>query len=488
MTETEETILERAENYLAALQPRLKAMDPLTLHYILNSSMAKSLMDLYDRIEEVLTIVDPLKAEGIDLEHIVSTRLLTRDLGEYATGYLTFRKNTPALQDITIPAGSRCKCGNLYFATDEEGTLESGTISISIPATAEERGTDYNVAAYTINVIYSNIGGINSVENPLAFAGGLDEETDEELRQRYIDITTLPGLATSEMIKRHIEDLDTVTEVKVINRSAGDIEVICDDSEGLSSTNTEITDELEIVMASGIQSRGCLGAIATPGGNIQPVIDPVSEENADCAGGLVWVRPTEFVLADDTFNIDYNTTSGSKVTGSVTVPIGTHRGEMVEIDLNEDEDRAVSIPSKAFTGAYNYDILIGMGVPNYLYNLPTNITFAVSIDIVLTDTPETGLDDNIKASVEAWLGDYAIGEAVEFSDMRTIVALEYEAATEMSLRHVLSTSSRPFIGIDQIRSFRISGNDQTITRDGETIELEEDEICKAGDVVVNIVT
>jgi hypothetical protein len=191
-------------------------------------------------------------------------------------------------------------------------------------------------------------------------------------------------------------------------------------------------------------------------------------------------------LTDDAFNIDYRTISGTTLTGSVVVPVGTHKGKMIAVTLVDDSDRAVSIPTKTFTGDYNYEVLLGLGTENYLYNIPTPVSFAVSVDITASDTPETDLEANVRASIEAWLSDYQIGEEVQFSDLRAVTTIEYIIATESSQKHVIQPTFRPFVGIDKITSFRISGNGQSITRDGESIVLENDQICRQGIVTINV--
>lgn len=486
MTKTETEILAEIEEFMASMFPRMQANDRLTLHYILSRASANSIVGLYERIEEVLDQVDILRATGADLEHLVSAHLLTRSLGDYATGSITFRRNVPALEDITIPSGTRCQAGSQFFATTEAGTIAEGEVSTSVAATAEERGLDGNVAAYTINAIYSSLPAVDTVENPLAFSGGTADETDEELRQRYIDIVTLPGLATEEMLERHLEDLDDVSEALVINHGGGDVEVVVDYSGGLDETSDDIVSELETVLAAGCQGRGCHAAIATVGGNIESVIDPVSLTAADTYGGYVWLRPLEPVLAEDSFDLDYRNMGGMTQTVTATVPKGTPRGRMVLVDLGDDDERAVSIPVKAFTGSYNYDVLLGMGDAGYLYELPTDVTVTVNLTIVGGETPETDLDDNIEASIRAWLSDYVIGEQVEWSDLRTVAVLEYTSPDNPTEKHILQGTERPFIGIDRITSMYVSGGGSSMSHDGEIIELEADEIARAGDIFVTV--
>lgn len=485
MTKTEDEILDEMETYMGSLFPRFRPGDRLTLHYLLNRSLAHSMVGLYDRIEEVLDIVDVLRATGEDLDHLVSAHLLERYEGDKATGYLSFIRNNPAIAAVIIPAGTRCQAGSLFFVTTVAGTIPIGGVSISVAATAEVRGLDGNVAMNTITTIYSSLNDVDSVTNPLAFSGGTADESDEDLRQRFIDIVTLPGLATVEMIERHLEDLENVSEAKVINHGNGDLQAIIDYSGGLTETSDEIVDELMAIVAAGCQPRGCHAAVATVGGNIEPVLDPISGTSNDTYGGYVFVRALEPILVEDSFDIDYRNISGMTTTIPATVRKGTQRGEMVWVDFLDEDERAVSIPQKAFMGAYGYDILIGMGSAGYLYELPTATTISVELVFDYTDAPEVGLDENIRDSIQNWLDDFIIGEQVEWSDVRTCAVLAYEKAEISIEKHVLQGSERPFIGIERITSLKVNGGGQSVTADGGIILLEADEIARRGTVLIN---
>lgn len=486
MSKTEDEILEELETAMASMFPRLQANDPLTLHYILNRALAQTMATLYTDLEAVVDQVDVLQATGDDLEHLVSAHLLERELGEYATGYITFRRNTPPLEDITVPVGTKCRAGSLFFTTTVAGTMTAGDVTVSVAATCDTRGLVGNVAAYTITEIYSDLPAFDTCENPLAFSGGTEDEDDESLRQRYIDIVTLPGLATPAMLTRRLEDVEGVSEALVVNHGAGDVRVIVDYSGGYTDDSDDIIEELETCLAAGCQGRGCHAAVATVGGNIEPVIDPISLTSADTAGGHLWLRPLEPVLTEDTFDIDYRNVGGMTQTVTATVPAGTPRGRMVEVDLGDPSERAVLAVVKAFTGAYDYDVLIGMGEAGYLYEIPTDVTVTVNLTLVATDTPETDLADNIEASIEAWLGDYTIGEQIEWSDIRTCAVMAYEAATTPTEKHQIQGTERPFIGINRITSLYVSGGGSSMSMDGEIIVLEADQIARCGDVFVTV--
>jgi hypothetical protein len=67
--------------------------------------------------------------------------------------------------------------------------------------------------------------------------------------------------------------------------------------------------------------------------------------------------------------------SGETKAGTITFPAGIHRDQMVKVELMNEEDRAVSIPAFAYEGDSSYDILIGVGKPGNLYDLPEPVSF-----------------------------------------------------------------------------------------------------------------
>lgn len=97
------------------------------------------------------------------------------DEAKKATVNLYFTIESTLSEDINIPEGTIVSDENGHkFITDKIGKISSGyVLSESIPATALEPGSEYNVAANTITEFVSPIGEyIDSVYNSNAAAGG----------------------------------------------------------------------------------------------------------------------------------------------------------------------------------------------------------------------------------------------------------------------------------------------------------------------------
>lgn len=106
---------------------------------------------------------------------------IDRKKATYATGTVTFHGDAASI----IPAGSLVEVkGGQQFRTAADAVINAnGTATAKITAvTAGEVG---NVAAGAIHNIPMSIPGISSVTNAAATADGFDEETDDELRNRY---------------------------------------------------------------------------------------------------------------------------------------------------------------------------------------------------------------------------------------------------------------------------------------------------------------
>jgi hypothetical protein len=455
-------------------------MDKLTLHYLANIAVAAELAAAYKEMESGLNDIDILKATGAKLDAIVSHVLIQgRILGDFAIGAITFYAAYAVSEAIAIPAGTKCYAlledgSKLYFVTTVAGSIAIGETSTTIAAKASVRGTSENIAAYAIVGMTSTITGVTSCENQLDFSGGTEDETDDALRERYFDAIQAPGKATALMIQRALNDISTISEVKVWNYGSGDLGVLVSYSGGVAEVSEEIVDAISENIAAGTQARGCLGA--TIDGSL--VVVP----SDDVYGGLIWVRPRCFISAEEVLTLTYVDMDGAAQTATATIPAGTHRGDMIAAEMVSGDSRARQIVTAPTSPAGNsYDILMGMGEPGYLYNLPELVEVAVTAKIVLTDTPETGLVDLIEESLEAFLGSYVIGERLEYSDIQRFLFNQFDTSATDNL-------GRAFIGIDELTELIVSAGGQAATKNGDRITVEEDWRLISGALDIDVVS
>lgn len=480
MTTDTATIVKKIEDRQAELLPGQKSMDKITLHYLANLAVAEALKDAYGELEVGLTDIDVLKATGTKLDALVSHVLIEgRELGDFATGAITFYTAYPATAEIIVPADTKCYAlledgSKIYFLTTEAVTVLVGASSATAAAKAVVRGTYGNIAAYTIIGMISAITGIASCENQLDFSGGTEDETDDELRERYFDAIQSPGKATALMIQRALNDLSTVSEVKVWNYGSGDLGVLVAYSGGIDESSDDIIDAISENIAAGTQARGIL--CATIDSTQVIVLDD------DVYGGLIWIRPRCYISAEEILSLTYLDMNGATQTATATIPAGTHRGVMVAAVMATSASRAKKILTAPTSPAGNsYDVLLGMGEAGLLYNLPELTDVTIVAKIRLTDTPETGLADLIEASLTAFADAYIIGEILEYSDVQRFLFNQFDPTATDCI-------GRPFIGIDELTEMVVTAGGQAATKNGDRITVEEDWKLQAGMISVQIVT
>lgn len=462
-----------------AAHPRLRDYTPLSVLTALNGALASQVRYIEQQNDAVAAALSIWTAEGTDLDVLILDRLLDgRYLGNYATGELVFYRRSAAGTDITIPALTKVSCPNdlgetLYFVTTEAATLVAGTKSVVVAARCFERGLLGNVPAGAVNKLYETITGIEGVSNPSAFSGGTDEETDTELRQRYIDVATLPGTATIAMLEAKLSDIDTVREAKVWNRDEGCIEVICDDSVGLVATSADIDDCLQENKAAGVVARGVLAA-TLGASNLY--------ELGDCYGGKIWILAREHLVTPLNFELTYTDTVGNPRTATVVTTDIVPRGTGFLATLEAEDDFAVDVTASTYTGTEAMDVCLGLGTLPKLYNLPEIVSVDVALTIVLTETPEADLEESIEDSITEFLNSFKIGETLEWSDLFKVVHHVYSSHDEDGQINV----GQQFVGIDTVTVLEATDGVTTITTLGGEIDIEDDSRIMAGTITVTV--
>lgn len=144
------------------------------------------------------------------------------------------------------------------FRTTTTATISSGIATVSVQAVSG--GSNTNVPANTINVIVNPAAGITSVNNTLATSGGLDAETDDELRYRYYNSTGNPGASSTNSIRATLLKVDGVINALVRENktlsTVGDLPGKCVAAVVQGGTDIDIANTLLNVVAGGMESYG----------------------------------------------------------------------------------------------------------------------------------------------------------------------------------------------------------------------------------------
>ena len=162
-------------------------------------------------------------AAGTELEYRAEERGLVRKSAKIAEGTLSFGRNTALWYSVEIPQGTVASTeGGVRFFTTASAVLEAGELSVSAAAKAEEGGRDGNAAPGAICVLVTPPSGIETVTNSAAFSGGVDAETDEELRERLLESCKNSSNGTNADYYRQCAlKHDGVYSVSVIPRGRG---------------------------------------------------------------------------------------------------------------------------------------------------------------------------------------------------------------------------------------------------------------------------
>ena len=112
--------------------------------------------------------------------------------------------------------------GGVRFETTEKATLRKGETYVDVPARAVEAGANGNAIAGAVHVMAVYPVGITRCENPEAFSGGSDEESDEKLRERVLEsYRRLPNGANAAFYEQEALRFPNVAAAKAVGRARG---------------------------------------------------------------------------------------------------------------------------------------------------------------------------------------------------------------------------------------------------------------------------
>lgn len=174
-------------------------------------------MEPYGReIENAANKLDIYNLSGEELRRFVEQRssVKFRD-ATHATALLTVAGNG------TVPKGMLFESeGGIQFTADEETVIEGeGIISV----TALVAGPAGNVGAGSITMIPKTVQGISSCVNTEPASGGYAAETDDTLRERYVEAKSCPPTSGNvHHYKMWAKEVPGVGDAKVYPLWAGD--------------------------------------------------------------------------------------------------------------------------------------------------------------------------------------------------------------------------------------------------------------------------
>lgn len=167
----------------------------------------------------------PRTAQGEQLELHAQERGLTRKQAVAAGGSLDFSRKTPLWYDVQIPAGTVCSVSGdnaVRYVTTQPAVLKTQTLSVTVPAQAQQGGKSGNAAVGAVNVLVTPPMGIETVTNSVPFSGGADGESDDELRARLLQsYAAISNGTNAQFYREYALKHDGIQSVTVKPRAQG---------------------------------------------------------------------------------------------------------------------------------------------------------------------------------------------------------------------------------------------------------------------------
>lgn len=192
--------------YKADVEPVLSDINVGSVTRTLAEAFARELAAMSQQLFLVYNSGFLSTARGPALDQVVAIlgEKYARKSGDYATGEVLFKRNSPATADIFINDGILVSTESgepKTYETIQEKILRKGKNEISVPVRAVKKGQDGVTEARTIRVMVQPIMGIDEVTNPNGILPTGIEETDEELRERVKHALEAAGGTTSNAIR-----------------------------------------------------------------------------------------------------------------------------------------------------------------------------------------------------------------------------------------------------------------------------------------------
>lgn len=164
-------------------------------------------------------------AQGEQLDLRAQERGLQRKQPINAVGNINFSRSEPLWYNAAIELGTVCSTAGenpVRYITTQEAILQSGALSVSVPAKAEQGGRSGNTQPGTVTVMVTPPPAITGVSNAAAFTGGVDKESDSELRSRLMQSYASISNGTNAAFYRECAlKYDGVYSVGVVPRENG---------------------------------------------------------------------------------------------------------------------------------------------------------------------------------------------------------------------------------------------------------------------------
>ena len=259
------------KNQINAIQSLVVTVLDFTVGSVLRAiveSNASMLVWLQSLLLQILATTRASTSTGTDLDSWMNDYGVVRLPAVPSSGSVTFSRFTPAANAI-IPVGTTVISGDssqefaviaditnpAYDSSTNSYTVLAGTASITVPIknVTIGSGVSGNMAIGTITLIGSSIIGIDTVTNNSVFINGRDQETDDELRTRFILFIASLSEGTIVAVSSAIDGVQAGLDFAIVENhnyddtvKLGYFYVVVDDGSG-SPSDTLISSVMNVV-------------------------------------------------------------------------------------------------------------------------------------------------------------------------------------------------------------------------------------------------
>lgn len=185
-------------------------------------AVAEAISEAYVDQYLVGSLLDIDTKSGLELEQFVGIFGFGRLQGNPATGVVRVTVTAPSTMDFTFQLGVQFyttpglagQSTTLYYSSTQAVVMSAGSTSCDVPVQCTTVGSNGNVPPDSITYVGDVIGG-SVVTNLSAMTGGVDIETDAELRQRFKDTLLRNVAGTADFYESICQQNNNISRVVV---------------------------------------------------------------------------------------------------------------------------------------------------------------------------------------------------------------------------------------------------------------------------------
>lgn len=218
------TMVSAIQTGLAAIGKKLNDYSSSSVIGVILAAIASAIDELNTAISTAQTAAYLSTATGTDLDNKAADYGIYRKQATAAQRTFVATKQTPAVQQYTIPAGALITTipsagqSPVTFTVNSLVYFPVGGTSVNIPVTCTSTGTVGNIATGTQLLWGSAVPGVDGVQFTDASTGteGINQETDDELRARALAAFKGLAIGTDAWYIQQALSIEGVTSASVV--------------------------------------------------------------------------------------------------------------------------------------------------------------------------------------------------------------------------------------------------------------------------------